>query len=60
MSQWKECGKDGSDVVAEWQSGVTYQVGDMITYNGKTYKCILANCVWSPNDYASAWEEITT
>ena len=59
VSQWKECGKDGSDIVAEWQSGVTYQVGDMITYNGKTYRCILANCVWSPNDYDAAWEEIT-
>lgn len=63
VAQWQECNEDGSDIVddtiAEWKAGVTYQVGDMITYNGKTYKCILTNCVWSPTDYPSGWEEIT-
>ena len=36
-----------------------YQVGDKITYNGKKYKCILANCVWTPSDYPAGWEEVT-
>lgn len=36
-----------------------YQVGDKITYNGKKYKCILANCVWTPDAYPAGWEEVT-
>lgn len=36
-----------------------YQVGDQITYNGKKYKCVLANCVWNPDDYPAGWEEVT-
>lgn len=36
-----------------------YQVGDHITYNGKKYKCVLANCVWNPDDYPAGWEEVT-
>lgn len=35
-----------------------YQVGDKITYNGKKYTCILANCVWSPDVYPQAWQEV--
>ena len=63
VTQWQECNEDGSDIeeetIAEWKEGVTYQIGDIITYNGRTYKCVLANCVWSPNDYDAAWEEVT-
>ena len=36
-----------------------YQVGDKITYNGKKYKCVLANCVWTPDAYPAGWEEVT-
>lgn len=36
-----------------------YQVGDKITYNGKKYECILANCVWNPDDYPDGWKEVT-
>lgn len=36
-----------------------YQVGDKITYNGVKYTCILANCVWSPDDYPAGWKEVT-
>lgn len=35
-----------------------YHVGDKITYNGKKYICKLDNCVWSPVEYPSAWEEV--
>ena len=35
-----------------------YKVGDKITFEEKKYKCILDNCVWSPAEYPSAWEEI--
>ena len=35
-----------------------YHVGDKITYNGKKYVCKMDNCVWSPEEYPQAWEEI--
>lgn len=34
-------------------------VGDKIIYNGKKYICKLDNCVWSPDEYPSAWEEVS-
>lgn len=34
-----------------------YSVGDKITWNGKRYICVLANCVWSPSVYPKAWKE---
>ena len=36
-----------------------YHVGDKIIYNGKKYICKLDNCVWSPDEYPSAWEEVS-
>lgn len=35
-----------------------YKVGDKITFNGKKYVCKLDNCVWSPQEYPVAWEEV--
>ena len=35
-----------------------YHVGDKVTFNGKKYVCKLDNCVWSPQEYPSAWEEV--
>lgn len=34
-----------------------YGAGDKITWNGKHYICIFANCVWSPADYPAGWQE---
>lgn len=36
-----------------------YHVGDKIIYNGKKYICKLDNCIWSPDEYPSAWEEVS-
>lgn len=36
-----------------------YQTGDQVTFNGKRYRCLMDNCVWSPDTLPSAWEEIT-
>lgn len=36
----------------------SYKVGDKITYNGKKYICNLDNCVWSPDIYPGAWDEV--
>lgn len=35
-----------------------YKTGDKITYNGKKYVCKMNGCVWSPETYPSAWEEV--
>lgn len=35
-----------------------YKTGDKITYKGKKYICKMDNCVWSPEVYPSAWEEV--
>ena len=35
-----------------------YNTGDKITYNGKKYICKMDGCVWSPETYPSAWEEV--
>lgn len=36
----------------------TYNIGDKIFYNGKKYICKIDGCVWSPDAYPSAWEEV--
>ena len=35
-----------------------YNTGDKITYKGKKYVCKIDGCVWSPETYPSAWEEV--
>lgn len=37
----------------------SYKVGDKILFNDKKYICKLDNCVWSPEIYPQAWEEVT-
>ena len=53
----------GTEPTDEWPEYVqptgahdAYGVGDKITWNGKHYICVLANCVWSPSVYPKAWE----
>lgn len=36
----------------------TYKTGDKIIFNNKKYICKLDNCVWSPDTYPQAWEEV--
>ena len=36
----------------------SYKIGDKITYNEKKYICKLDSCVWSPDVYPDAWEEV--
>lgn len=35
-----------------------YKNGDKITFNNKKYICKMDNCVWSPETYPGAWEEV--
>lgn len=45
-------------VVGKW-----YYTGNRVTFDGKNYVCIAPEgtvCVWSPTDYPSYWEEVTS
>ena len=35
-----------------------YKIGDKITYNSKKYICQMNGCVWTPDDYPKAWQEV--
>lgn len=35
-----------------------YKIGDKITYKGKKYICQMNGCVWTPDDYPKAWQEV--
>ena len=35
-----------------------YNAGKKIIYKGKKYICKIDGCVWSPDAYPSAWEEV--
>ena len=37
---------------------ITYNEGDKITYNEKKYICKINGCVWSPDEYPAAWQEV--
>lgn len=45
----------------EWKSGVSYKVGDVVEYKGKSYKCIMAHVShegWLPGETAVIWQEV--
>ena len=35
-----------------------YNTGDKITFNNKKYICKMDGCVWDPETYPDAWEEV--
>ena len=37
----------------------TYNMGDIVSYNGKLYKSIINANVWAPDVYPAGWEEYT-
>ena len=44
----------------EYVAGKWYYNGDIVMFEGKTYKCIApagAVCTWSPSEYPVYWEE---
>ena len=57
---WKRVAKPNEEGIYEWSQpyGATdcYQIGDKVTYQGKTYECTAANCVWAPGVYG--WKEV--
>ena len=48
-------------VIPEWEqpdSTNPYMTGDKVIFEGKTYKCLINNNVYSPIDYPFGWELI--
>ena len=59
-SYWKRVDKPNEEGIYAWSQpyGATdcYQIGDKVTYQGKTWECTVANCVWAPGVYG--WKEV--
>ena len=36
-----------------------YNTGDIVDYNGTLYRSLIDGNVWSPEEYAAAWEEVS-
>ena len=35
-----------------------YQSGEFIVWEGAVHECVMDNCVYSPTEYAAAWQEV--
>ena len=60
-SLWAKVLIPDPDVIPEWEqpdSTNPYQIGDKVTFEGKTYECVIANNIWSPASYPAGWREI--
>lgn len=47
--------------VQEWQPGVSYKIGDKVTYQSKTYECIFthtSNIAWIPGTVPTLWKQL--
>ena len=59
-SYWKRVDKPNEEGIYAWSQpyGATdcYQIGDKVAYQGKTWECTVANCVWAPGVYG--WKEV--
>jgi hypothetical protein len=50
-------------LAVEWTYPVSYKIGDEVTYQGKTYKCIQAHTSqagWTPTAVPALWQQVTT
>ena len=49
------------DVIPEWEqpdSTNAYKKGDKVRFEGKVYKSLIDNNVWSPSAYPAGWQQI--
>lgn len=62
-SYWKRVDEPNEEGIYEWSQpyGATdcYQIGDKVTYQGKTWKGAVANNVWAPG-VGNFWKEISS
>lgn len=60
-SLWAKVLIPDPEVIPEWEqpdSTNAYQIGDKVTFEGKTYESVVANNIWSPAAYPAGWKEI--
>ena len=60
VSGWREIVEEGDtppEYVQPTGGHDVYNSGDLVTFEGAVYKCVIDNCVWSPTDYPQAWEK---
>lgn len=60
-SLWAKVLIPDTEVIPEWEqpdSTNAYQIGDKVTFEGKTYESVVANNIWSPAAYPAGWKEI--
>ena len=60
ISGWREIVEEGDtppEYVQPTGGHDAYNSGDLVTFEGAVYKCVIDNCVWSPTDYPQAWEK---
>ena len=60
-SLWAKVLIPDPEVIPEWEqpdSTNSYQIGDKVTFEGKTYECVIANNIWSPAAYPAGWKEV--
>ncbi|XRQ16728.1 carbohydrate-binding protein [Actinomadura welshii] len=44
-----------------WAPGTVYQAGDVVTYNGATYRCLQAHqaqAAWTPANVPALWQRV--
>lgn len=66
VRELREAGNDNPIPADQWPEYVqptgahdAYQTGAQVTFNGQKYRCLMDNCVWSPDVLPSAWEIVT-
>lgn len=65
ISKLEKNSGDGEEETEEYPEYVqptgahdAYNMGRKVTFKGKKYICKLDGCVWSPEEYPAAWEEV--
>lgn len=61
-SLWAKVLIPDPDVIPDWEqpdSTNPYMTGDKVRYNGKVYRSLIDNNVWSPDAYPAGWEEVS-
>lgn len=61
-SLWAKVLIPDPEVIPEWEqpdSTNPYMTGDKVMYDGKVYRSLIDNNIWSPVDYPAGWEEVT-
>lgn len=59
ISSWKEVG-GSTNYVVEWVQPTSYNVGDIVRYNGKYYHCNINYNILTPGNHHVEWTEVKT